>query len=186
MAHNCNLSLKAICALGAYARVCGITGDDKSERRYRAAAEKMADEWCEKAANTDGSYRLAFDRPDTYSMKYNLIWDKVLKLGLFDKKVSENEFKSYFARFNKYGLPLDNRAVYTKSDWLLWCACFAETQKDFEDFIRPLWLSYNETQSRAPLTDWYDTDTAKKQLFQNRTVQGGLWMRLLAESDIFE
>lgn len=186
LAHNCNLSLKAICALGAYARVCGITGDDKSERRYRAAAEKMADEWCEKAANTDGSYRLAFDRPDTYSMKYNLIWDKVLKLGLFDKKVSENEFKSYFARFNKYGLPLDNRAVYTKSDWLLWCACFAETQKDFEDFIRPLWLSYNETQSRAPLTDWYDTDTAKKQLFQNRTVQGGLWMRLLAESDIFQ
>lgn len=68
----------------------------------------------------------------------------------------------------------------------MWCACFAETQKDFEDFIRPLWLSYNETQSRAPLTDWYDTDTAKKQLFQNRTVQGGLWMRLLAESDIFE
>ena len=186
LAHNCNLSLKAICALGAYAKVCGITGDNINAERYRTAAERMANDWCEKAANTDGSYRLAFDKPDTYSMKYNLIWDKVLKLRLFDKRIAENEFKSYFAHFNKYGLPLDNRAVYTKSDWLLWCACFADNQKDFEAFIKPLWLSYNETQTRAPLTDWYDTDTARKQIFQNRTVQGGLWMRMLTESGIFE
>ena len=79
-------------------------------------------------------------------------------------------------------MPLDNRADYTKSDWLVWTGCFAETREQFEAFIGPLWLAYHESPSRVPLTDWYETSTAKQVGFQNRTVQGGLFMKLLCDS----
>ncbi|MDD6062764.1 MAG: DUF1793 domain-containing protein, partial [Oscillospiraceae bacterium] len=82
---------------------------------------------------------------------------------------------------NPYGLPLDSRADYTKSDWLLWCACMAYTKQEFEAFIAPLWLCYHKSPSRVPMTDWYFTTTSLQQGFQHRTVQGGLFLKLLLD-----
>ena len=177
LAHNCNLSLKAICALACFARLLAMDGRDGSA--YEAAACKMAAEWVPMAANGDGSYRLAFDQPGTFSMKYNMIWDKVFDLGLFDDSVRETEVASYLVRQNRYGLPLDNRADYTKSDWLVWIASLSTTKSAFEALTAPLWLAYDETPDRVPMTDWYFTSSAKQRGFQNRTVQGGIFMRLL-------
>ncbi len=182
LAHNCNLSLKAICALGAYAGICDKLGDGEFAAACRKSAADMADRWCAAADNGDGSYRLAFDKPDTFSMKYNLVWDGVMKLGLFDTKVAQIETASYDRHIKKYGMPLDNRAMYTKSDWLVWCAAMIDSVSGFEAFIKPLWDMYNETPDRAPMTDWYDADTGRKQMFQNRTVLGGFWIRLLDKS----
>ena len=80
---------------------------------------------------------------------------------------------------NRYGLPLDNRSDYTKSDWFIWVATMAKDRKEFESFITPLWNAYNETVSRVPMTDWYFTSTALLRGFQNRTVVGGHFMKLL-------
>lgn len=183
MAHNCNLSLKTICALAAYGKACAkVLGE---EDKYGRAAKEMAEKWIKAAANGDGSYKLAFDRQGTFSMKYNLIWDKVMKLGLFDSEVAHNEAESYKKHFEKYGMPLDNRAVYTKSDWLVWCAALTDNKPDFEEFIKPLWNAYNETLSRVPMTDWYDTDTALQRCFKNRTVLGGFWIKLLDSKNLF-
>lgn len=180
LAHNCNLSLKAIMALAAMSRICALAGLDGSE--YLRAAKEMARKWPDMAANGDGSYRLAFDQPGTFSMKYNLIWDKVFGSGLFPASLYAEEFAANQGHIHPYGMPLDNRADYTKSDWLVWTACFADTPEQFEDFIAPLWRAYNESASRVPLTDWYETSTAKQVGFQNRTVQGGLFMKLLLAS----
>ena len=76
-------------------------------------------------------------------------------------------------------MPLDNRAMYTKSDWLVWTASMASSDKIFEEFIAPLWKAYNDSSSRVPMTDWYDTVTSKWVSFRHRTVQGGLFMRVL-------
>ena len=81
--------------------------------------------------------------------------------------------------FNKYGMPLDSRADYTKSDWLVWTASMASEKKDFEEYIAPLWKAYDESVSRVPMTDWYDTVSGRWVSFRHRTVQGGLFMRLL-------
>ena len=179
LAHNCNLSLKAIVGLGGYAEVCRRLGDDRAADRYGATAKAMAAAWLEKAANGDGSYRLAFDRPGTFSMKYNAVWDRLLGLGLFPEDFFRTETAGYRTRVNPYGLPLDNRADYTKSDWLVWTATLAGDKADFEEMVHPLWLAYHLSPSRVPMTDWYSTVTSLQAGFQHRTVQGGLWIKLL-------
>lgn len=179
LAHNCNLSLKAICALACFARLLRAAGHGDRADGYENAARDMARQWVLLASNGDGSYKLAFDQPDTFSMKYNMIWDKIFGFGLFDESVAATETASYLRRQNRYGLPLDNRSDYTKSDWLVWCASLCGASTGFEAMVAPLWAAYNESPDRVPMTDWYFTSTAKQRGFQNRTVQGGVFIKLL-------
>lgn len=179
LAHNCNLSLKAICAIGAFSRVYEVLGEFDKAEQFIKTARNMAAEWTTKAANSDGSFRLSFDCPDTFSMKYNMVWDKLMKLELFPACVMASEIASYFRRMRPYGLPLDNRSDYTKSDWLVWTATMSPSMEQFEALIHPLWLTYQLSPSRVPATDWYSTITSVQTGFQNRSVQGGLFIKLL-------
>lgn len=181
LAHNCNLSVKAIMGVAAYGFLLSRRNEEQASGEWLQAARDMAKIWVEKAANGDGSYRLAFDRPGTYSLKYNAIWDRLLGLSIFPEDIWENELSSYLDRMGSYGMPLDNRASYTKSDWLIWAASMMKRQEDFEAMVEPLWIACGNTPQRVPFTDWYDTKDAWQIGFQNRTVQGGLFMRLLTE-----
>ncbi len=181
LAHNCNLSLKAIMGIEGYGKLLEIMGRGEEAQVYFAKAKEMADSWVVRAANEDGSFRLAFDAPGTFSMKYNMVWDKLWGSKLFAPSVYYSEFCSNQKRINAYGMPLDSRADYTKSDWLVWTALLAPTKEEFADFIAPLWLSYHVTHHRVPMTDWYSTVTAEHYHFQNRTVQGGLFLKLLEQ-----
>ncbi len=182
LAHNCNLSLKAIMALEGMSIIKDMHGQKEESESYHKAAQEMVEKWIKMAANGDGSYRLAFDRPGTFSMKYNVVWDKVFGSNLFPAEVIASEFASYKKRVNPYGMPLDNRETYTKSDWLVWTATLAQEKEDFMEFIAPLWDEYNYTPSRVPMSDWYQTITANQVGFQHRTVQGGLFIKMLDES----
>ncbi|MCQ2413275.1 MAG: DUF4965 domain-containing protein [Clostridia bacterium] len=182
LAHNCNLSLKAIMGIMGTSVLCDKLGKKDEAEKFAAIAKEKAQSWVARAANGDGSYRLAFDKPDSFSMKYNMVWDKIWGTGLFPAEVVESEIASYFAKMNRYGLPLDSRADNTKSDWLVWTATMAKTKGDFEKFIAPLWRTYDESFSHVPMTDWYDTVTGGKVGFQHRTVQGGLFIKLLEKS----
>lgn len=179
LAHNCNLSLKAIMGLQGMSMIQNMLGNAEKSAYYRSEAEKMAANWKNTALNEDGSTRLAFDQPGTYSMKYNMVWDKVWNSGLFTQEFMDNELENNMKHFNKYGMPLDSRADYTKSDWLVWTASMASSDKVFAEFVAPLWKAYNDSPSRVPMTDWYDTVSSRWVSFRHRTVQGGLFMRVL-------
>ncbi len=179
LAHNCNLSLKAIMGIVGFSKILEMQGKTDEAAKYLKTAKDMALSWTERAANDDGSFRLAFDRPDTFSMKYNVVWDKLWKTKLFAPSVIYSEFASNKKRINPYGMPLDNRKTYTKSDWLVWTATLAPCKEEFEEFITPMWNAYNTTPSRVPMTDWYDTVTSEVVGFRHRTVQGGLFIKLL-------
>jgi hypothetical protein len=178
LAHNANLSLKAIVAIGAYAQLCEKTGRTADAKTYRTAAQGMAKQW-ETMAKDGDHYKLAFDRPGTWSQKYNLVWDDLLGLNLFPKSIARTEIAFYKKMQNKYGLPLDNRKDYTKLDWIIWTATMTENRADFDAFVAPLALWLNETPSRVPLTDWYDTKNGTQIGFQARSVVGGLYLPLL-------
>ena len=179
LAHNCNLSLKAIMGLQGMSIIMNMLGNGEKSNYYRAEAEKMADTWMKTAINDDGSSKLAYDRPGTFSMKYNMVWDRVWKTGLFTQEFMDAEILSNMKHFNKYGMPLDSRADYTKSDWIVWTASMASSDEVFADYIAPLWKAYNESVSRVPMSDWYDTVSGRWVSFRHRTVQGGLFMRVL-------
>ncbi len=183
LAHNTNLSLKAIMGIAGYSLLLRMKSLNAEADRYYNIAKDMADNWVKTAANSDGSFRLTFDKVDTFSMKYNMIWDKIWGTGLFAPSVYYSEFCSYFKHMNAYGLPLDNRKSYTKSDWLVWVASLAPTKDEFISFINPLWNTYNVSPSRVPMTDWYDTHTSEVVGFRHRSVQGGLFIRIL---DLFK
>ncbi len=180
-AHNCNLSLKAICGVAGFAEMARIKGELEDADVYLAIAKKMAQKWEEMALEGD-HYRLAFDRKNTWSQKYNMVWDKLWGLGLFSDQVYERELKYYLKKQNKYGLPLDSRKDYTKSDWIMWTASTMSPDKEtFQKFVTPLYDYINETESRVPISDWSDTKTGKMVGFKARSVIGGYWMQLLMD-----
>ncbi|MBS1713233.1 MAG: DUF4965 domain-containing protein [Armatimonadetes bacterium] len=178
MAHNANLSVKAIVAMACYGRMAGHLGDKATMKRWDDTAKGFVKEWM-KLADDQGHYRLAFDRAGSWSQKYNLVWDKVLNLGLFPQEVYDKEVAWYLKNQNTFGLPLDNRADYTKLDWTVWTACLASKKSDFDAIMAPLYKWMNETPDRIPLTDWFDTKTGKCVGFRARSVVGGVFMPLL-------
>ncbi len=178
LAHNVNLSVKAILAIAGYGRLADMLGKKEVAEKYTTEAKRMAQEWM-KMADDGGHYRLSFDQPGTWSQKYNLIWDKILKLGVFPDEVAQKELTYYLTKQNKYGLPLDNRKDYTKSDWIVWTAALSDNQETFRKFIDPLHLYVTETPNRVPMSDWYGTLDGVKLNFQARSVVGAYFIKLL-------
>ena len=184
LAHNVNLSLKAIMGLGGYAALCEKTGHMEDAATYRQTAQAMADEWAMMAGDGDHT-RLAFDKPGTWSQKYNLVWDTLLGLNLFSPDVARREVAFYKTKQNVYGLPLDSRSEYTKLDWTVWSATLAEDPADFAALTEPLFAWADETPARVPLTDWFWTTDGKKAGFQARSVVGGLYLPLLKDAALW-
>ncbi len=137
LAHNVNLSAKAICALGSFAKLCAMHGDTTKAQEYSQLAHEYAQRWVKEADDGD-HFRLAFDKPDTWSQKYNLVWDRILGLNLFPASVAQKEMSFYRKTQNQFGLPLDNRETYTKLDWITWTATLTENREDFEASINPV------------------------------------------------
>ena len=184
LAHNCNLALKSIVALAAYSHLCKIAGDNDKAQYYEELAKKNAAEWAEKAAVGDGTYRLTFDIRDTFSMKYNAVWDGIFGLNIFPDNMWTDEINGYEKHFNPYGLPLDSRSDCTKSDWMIWTATLSDNQEFFKKTVDALWLNYNLSPSRVPLNDLFSTVTSLQIHFQHRSVQGGMFIRLLKDKKI--
>ena len=179
-AHNANLSIKAIMGIASYAKMAQMLGKTDVATKYMDIAKGMAVEW-EKMARDGDHYRLTFDRPATWSIKYNIVWDQLLGFDIFDPQIVEKEMALYRTKQNTYGLPLDNRANYAKSDWILWTATLTGDKDDFDALVDPVYKYANETSSRVPLSDWHDTETAQRMNFKARSVVGGYFIKMLEE-----
>ena len=178
LSHNVNLSAKAIMGIEAYARLAAQLGRTEEAEEYHAKAAEMAKDW-EKRAIADDHYVLAFGNADTWSLKYNLVWDKFFGSKLFSDEVYEKELKYYVKKTNEYGTPLDSRKDYTKSDWILWCASMAKTDEEAQALIAPVAHYLEATATRVPFSDWYETVTGEYCQFMGRSVQGGIFMPVL-------
>ncbi|MDR2079710.1 MAG: DUF4965 domain-containing protein [Treponema sp.] len=180
LAHNCNLAAKAIMGIEAYAILLDMAGDRAEAGEHHARAQAMAAAWLKNTSRGDHT-ALVFDKQEGWSLKYNLVWDLLFKSRLFPPELFISELAWYTARQNAYGVPLDSRRDYTKSDWILWVLAFSSNRAEREALIKPVTAFLQNTPDRVPFSDWYDTVSAKHYYFQNRTVQGGLFMPLLVD-----
>ena len=140
----------------------------------------MASNWVRVADDGDHS-RLAFDKPGTWSQKYNLVWDRILGMEVFPPEVARKEIAFYKTKLNQFGLPLDSRAALKKTDWLLWSATLAESRKGFEAIISPTYDYLDQTPKRIPMTDLYYTDNLDSGWLHSRPVIGGVFIKMLAD-----
>jgi hypothetical protein len=180
LAHNANLSVKAILGLATYGDLCGMRGDNATAKKYFDLAKADAEHWMKVAAEGD-HYRLAFDKPGTWSQKYNLVWDRILGLNIFPPSVAQKEVAHYKNVMLRYGVPLDSRTHLTKTDWSFWSATLAENQSDFEAIIAPIYDYLNETTVRDPIADSYVTDKIQSGGMHARPVVGGFFIKMLTD-----
>ena len=177
LAHNANLSVKAIVALKCYSAMAKQLGYNTLQMEYESLSNQMVKQWIN-AAYDGTHYSLTFDRKGTWSQKYNLVWDKLLGLNLFPDSVINKEIAFYLVQQNEFGLPLDGRSDYTKTDWIFWTATMA-SDDDFSQFISPIYKSVLQSKDRQPLTDWYNTKTGMVTGFRARSVVGGFYIKQL-------
>lgn len=182
LSHNVNLSVKAIIGIESYAILADMLGEEAEAVKYHKLAGKMAADW-EIRANSGDHYSLVFDDPDTWSLKYNLVWDRMWGCKLFSDTVYEKEISYYIKKTCEYGTPLDSRKSYAKSDWTLWCATMTKEKALAEKLIKPVAHYLELSESRIPFGDWYDAETGLYYKFINRSVQGGIFMPMLFEKN---
>jgi hypothetical protein len=179
LAHNVNLSIKTAVALGSYSQLAAALDKDEEAQRYRETASRFAAEGLAAARRDGGGTRLAFDQPESWSQKYNLIWDQLLGLGLYPPHFAQQEVAFYRTRLDEFGLPLDSRSAVGKLDWHVWSATLADRRDDFDTLMRPLYRWVTSTTDRVPLSDNPWTDRPQKRNMQARGVVGGVFIRLL-------
>lgn len=185
LAHNANLSIKSIMAFAAYARLAEMQGNMEVSAKYRKMAEQAVPKWMEAAkGGRNGGFRLAFDQPDTWSQKYNLVWDRVLGFNLFPNEVADREIAAYRMEMRPFGLPLDSRSEYTKTDWCFWSAALRGKREDLAFITDSVWRYVDETPDRNPFPDWYWTNNCRVRGFLGRSVIGGVFMPAYADEKL--
>jgi hypothetical protein len=188
LANNTNLAAKGIVALEAFSQLCRAT-DGRDCQRFSGAAAGFVRTWTEQALEQQPRphYKIAYNFPNSYSIKYNLVWQKLLNYSApfpWKQVVAKTEVPYYLSHANQYGPPMDSRHTYVKLDWLAWGATMADTDAGFHAMMDPIFAQANATSCRVPLTDLFDTVTATcaygKKAFVARPVVGGVYAKMLA------
>ena len=180
LAGNVNLTVKALVGIEAFSLICRFLGKEELAEEYERKARAFSKAFQEKVGG--GILPLAYGEKDTFSIKYNILFDKLFGFSLIGQDICEAETSYYIEKTNRFGVPLDTREDYTKADWILWAAALTDDKEKCEALYGPVVDYLAQTPSRVPFGDWYDSTRGDIVHFINRSVVGGCFAPLLKAS----
>ena len=180
LAGNVNLTIKALVGIEAFSLICRALGKEELAEEYEDKARAFADAFRVKVG--PHILPLSYGGTDTFSIKYNILFDKLFGFSLIGQEVCEAETAYYIQKSNRFGVPLDTREDYTKADWILWAAALTDDREKSETLYGPVVNYLAQTPSRVPFGDWYYSTRGDIVHFINRSVVGGCFAPLLKAS----
>ena len=152
-----NLAIKGIVGLQAMSGVAGVVGATSDQQNFSTTASNYYKQWEYFAIDPSERHTLlSYEWRSSYGLLYNTYPDKLLNLGIIPDELFAMQSDWYATISQVFGVPLDNRHSYTKSDWEMWTAatCAPSTRRLFVNALG-YWLNYTSTD--RPFTDLYET-----------------------------
>ncbi|KAJ7260577.1 hypothetical protein C8J57DRAFT_1471634 [Mycena rebaudengoi] len=169
-----NLAIKGIIGIGAMGEISKLLGEPAKAANYTRIARDYVAKWQVLAQSATGPHlTLSYGQSESWGLAYNLYSDKHLKLNLFPESVYQMQTAWYKQVTNEYGVPLDTRHTYTKSDWEMWTAAILTDTTLRDTFISRLKNYLTDSFNNMPFSDWYDTVSGRSVGFRARPVAGG-------------
>lgn len=184
LANQTNLALKGIIGIRAMSEIAELVGETRDAKYFRDVSEDYIKRWEEEfAISRDGTHaKLAYTWFGSWTTLYNLFADSLLCFHLpssspsigssidqkplkgLETKSSKTAFVSdkiymiqsdwYHNVRQRYGLPLDSRHLYAKSDWEFFAVSVA-SKKVREEIVESIALWVNETSTGTiPWMTW--------------------------------
>ena len=157
LVNQTNLAIKGIIGISAMSHVSSLANDPSNSQNYSTTASNLYKQWESFAIDPSGKHTmLSYQWRSTYSLLYNTYPDVLLDLNLIPQSLYDMQSSWYPTVSQIFGVPLDSRHSYSKTDESLWTAatCSPETRRLFVNAIGN-WL--NETSTDRPFTDLYET-----------------------------
>ncbi|KAF2825873.1 DUF1793-domain-containing protein [Ophiobolus disseminans] len=189
LTNQTNLALKGVLGIEAMSRMSEIIGETDDAQSYTEIAHDYITKWQEYGMNMADDPKhsmLQYNNPASHGLLYNLYNDRLLGLNIVPQEIYDIQSDFYPTVREMYGVPLDTRHDYTKTDWEIFCAAIASdsTKKMFIDDVAS-WI--NETPSNKPFSDLYGAAKGEQPTsgidFKARPVVGGIFALLLLDSE---
>ncbi|KZT74313.1 DUF1793-domain-containing protein [Daedalea quercina L-15889] len=183
LANQTNLAIKGIIGIRAMGEMASLAGNSEESSNYTSIASSYVTQWQGFATSSDGKHlTLNYNNDSSWSLTYNMWADKLLKLDLIPDSVYEMQTAWYPTVDAEYGVPLDTRHTYTKTDWQTLTAGIMTNTTVRDMFISALHAYASDGENNVPLSDLYYTTNGDVYEFQARPVVGGHFALLALQS----
>ncbi|EIN10412.1 DUF1793-domain-containing protein [Punctularia strigosozonata HHB-11173 SS5] len=174
LANQTNLAIKGIIGIKAMSVVADRLGDSAKSSNYSSIASSYVTQFQTLATSKTGPHlTLSYNDDASWGLSYNLYADKLLETNLFPASIYSEQTAWYPTVAQSFGVPLDTRHTYTKSDWQIWTAAIATETSTRDLFISSVRKYAADGESSQPLGDWYETTNGAVEGFRARPVVGG-------------
>jgi len=174
LANQTNLAIKGIVGIKAMAKIALLVGDTAKSTNYSSIASSYVTQWQKLATASGGKHlTLSYGDDSSWGLSYNLFADKLLGTNVFPQAVFDMQTSWYSTVANAFGVPLDTRHTYTKSDWEIWTAGLVTSAAVRDLLVSSVREYAADGLSSQPLGDWYETTNGAVEVFKARPVVGG-------------
>ncbi|KAK3394880.1 hypothetical protein B0H63DRAFT_385879 [Podospora didyma] len=179
LANQTNLAIKGIIGLKAMSKIARLTGNKDT---FGAVADMYLTNWIIYAVNNKADLphtTLAYGDDNSHGLLYNIYADRLLGLNFIPQSIYDMQSNFYPVVALEYGVPLDTRHTFVKSDWEMFAAAVASTETR-DMFISKLAKWIGQTPTNRAMTDLFDGSTGAYPgtTFVARPVMGGTFALL--------